>query len=178
MGLQFERRIGSYTRRVREGTTAKLERSWVLRAPVAIALLRSAPVRQFGRFVLVGAGNTLISFVVYLALTEVGAPYAAAAPLAFCVGAANGYLWNLRWTFGARDSRRTRVLYVIIQAAGALVTSLLVVLESRVADPGRIAAYLIAVPPVTVCMFVANRVWTFANGPPSSGQVDLAERPE
>ena len=85
-----------------------------------------------------------------------------AAPLAFAAGALNGYIFNRRWTFGARDSTRARVLYVSVQAVGAVSTSLLVFLFVHAAGTGHVVAYLAAIPPVTLCMFAANRVWTFA----------------
>jgi putative flippase GtrA len=118
--------------------------------------------RQLGRFLVVGVGNTLISFAVYRLLLAFGTPYAIAAPLAFAVGAVNGYVFNRRWTFAARDSVRARALYVAVQGAGALSTSVLVLFFVRVAGTGRVWAYLAAVPPVTLCMFAANRRWTFA----------------
>jgi putative flippase GtrA len=121
----------------------------------------SDPVHQFARFLLVGLGNTVLSFVVYRLLLALGTWYVIAAPLAFAAGAVNGYVLNRRWTFAARDSIRARVLYVAVQAAGAGLTSLLVVLFVRAAGTGRVGAYLAAIPPVTVCMFVANRLWTF-----------------
>ena len=119
--------------------------------------------RQFWRFLLVGAGNTAISFVVYRLLLAIGAPYVLAAALGFSVGALNGYVFNRRWTFRARDSTRARVLYVAVQASGAASTSLVVLFFVRVAGTGKVGAYLAAIPPVTVCMFLANRVWTFAD---------------
>ena len=90
-------------------------------------------------------------------------PYLIAAPAAFAVGAINGYIWNRRWTFAARDTTRARILYVVVQATGAVTTSLLVLLFFQVAGAGKTAAYLAAVPPVTVSMFAANRLWTFAD---------------
>jgi putative flippase GtrA len=126
-------------------------------------VIPAGATRQLGRFLLVGVGNTVISFVVYRGLLELEVPYAAAAPLAFAVGAVNGYVWNRRWTFAARDSLRARVLYVAVQAAGASVTALLVILFTQTAGLDRIEAYLAAVFPVTVCMFTANRLWTFAD---------------
>ena len=119
-------------------------------------------LRQFVRFLVVGLGNTALSFVVYRLLLVIDTPYVLAAGLAFAAGAVNGYVFNRRWTFGARDSTRARVVYVAVQAAGAGATSLLVLLFVRAAQTGKIGAYLAAIPPVTVCMFVANRLWTFA----------------
>ena len=45
---------------------------------------------------------------------------------------------------------------------GAVATSLLVPLFVAV-GVGKVVAYLAAIPPVTVCMFAANRLWTFAD---------------
>jgi putative flippase GtrA len=94
-------------------------------------------------------------------LLALGTPYVLAAPLAFAAGAVNGYVFNRRWTFVARDSTRARVLYVAVQAVGAVSTSLLVLLFVEASGTGKVWAYLAAIPPVTLCMFAANRLWTF-----------------
>ncbi len=138
------------------------------RAPVGAGRLRSRmlrrddPARQLARFLLVGLGNTALSFAVYRLLLALGTPYVLAAPLSFAVGAANGYVFNRRWTFAARDSTRARALYIAVQATGAVSTSLLVLFFVHVAGTGKVWAYLTAIPPVTLCMFIANRLWTFA----------------
>jgi putative flippase GtrA len=118
--------------------------------------------RQFRRFLVVGIGNTVLSFVVYRVLLVLKTPYVPASAIAFGAGAVNGYVFNRRWTFAARASARARLLYVGVQAIGAATTSLLVLFFVHVAHTGKVGAYLAAIPPVTVCMFFANRVWTFA----------------
>jgi putative flippase GtrA len=120
-------------------------------------------VRQLRRFLSVGVANTVLSFAAYRLLLGVGTPYVHAAALAFAVGTVNGYVFNRRWTFGARASTRARLLYVAVQMLGAAATSLLVLLAVRVAGSGKLPAYLEAIPPVTICTFLANRRWTFAD---------------
>jgi putative flippase GtrA len=124
---------------------------------------RREPVRQFRRFLVVGLANTVLSFVAYRLLLAIGTPYVLAAVLAFSVGAVNGYVLNRRWTFGARASTRARLLYLAVQILGAAATGLLVPVFVRVAGTGKIFAYLAAIAPVTVCTFLANRSWTFAD---------------
>lgn len=129
------------------------------------AMVDQPPTRtgtQFVRFLVVGVGNTMLSFIAYRVLLVVGTPYALAALLAFAVGALNGYIFNRRWTFDARDTTRARVLYVGLQAFGAVATSLLTVAFVRGVSVPHNVAYLASVPPVTVGMFVANRLWTFS----------------
>jgi putative flippase GtrA len=58
---------------------------------------------------------------------------------------------------------RARAVYVAVQAAGAVSTTLLVLLFVRVAGVERVVAYLAAIAPVTVSTFAANRLWTFAD---------------
>jgi putative flippase GtrA len=127
------------------------------------ATRRDHLARQLARFLVVGVANTVLSFIAYRLLLALGAWYVLAAPVAFAVGAVNGYILNRRWTFAARDTTRARVLYVSVQIVGAASTSLLVVFFVRVAGTGRVWAYLAAIPPVTLCMFAANRLWTFAD---------------
>ena len=117
--------------------------------------------QQFVRYLVVGVGNTLLSFIAYRLLLAIDTPYAVAALLAFAVGALNGYIFNRRWTFAARDTTRARVLYVGLQVFGAVTTSLLVVVLVRWLSVPHGIAYLAAVPPVTVTLFAANRLWTF-----------------
>ena len=121
-----------------------------------------ATTAQFARFIVVGVFNTLISFVAYRLLLAVGTWYVLAAPIAFAVGALNGYILNRRWTFAAQDIMRARVLYIVVAAAGALTTSLLVLLFADGLATGRVWAYVIAIPPVTLGTFAANRTWTFS----------------
>jgi putative flippase GtrA len=111
--------------------------------------------------VVVGAGNTAISFVAYRLLLAAGTPYALAAVLAYCVGALNGYVFNRRWTFDAHDTNRARIAYIVVQVLGACTTTLLVFLLVHEGGIGKAWAYAVAIPPVTICTFVGNRVWTF-----------------
>ena len=116
---------------------------------------------EFARFVLVGVGNTLVSFVVYDLLLTLAVPYPAAAAAAFAAGAVNGYLFNRGWTFHAGDSVRTRIRYVVVQAAGLGLTTGLLSLFVRAGQIGELGGYAAALPLVTSATFLANRTWVF-----------------
>jgi putative flippase GtrA len=119
------------------------------------------------RFVVVGASNTAISFVTYAALLWVGTVYWLAGAIAFAAGAVNGYVFNRTWTFAAADSLRSRSRYVVVQLGGLLASIGLLWFLVRHAGVGRIPAYALTLPTVTVATFLANRGWAFAAGEPS-----------
>ena len=118
-------------------------------------------LRQLVRFGIVGVGNTALSLTTYALLLELEIPYVAAAAIAFSAGAVNGYVLNRRWTFAARDAWRARVAYVAVQATGLLLNSCVLWLAVHEAGLGRLAGYLVVIPPVTIAMFLANRTWVF-----------------
>jgi putative flippase GtrA len=149
--------------RFRKGTFACFGRRPNYPARLERIIPQFDSLSQFTRFLVVGVANTALSFIAYRLLLAVATPYVVAAFLGFGAGALNGYVFNRRWTFAARDSTRARVLYVAVQATGAISASLLVLLFHSGAGVGKVGAYLAAIPPVTVCTFVANRVWTFAD---------------
>ena len=121
--------------------------------------------RQFGKFLVVGASNTVLSFVVYATIVALGVPYVAAGAAGFAAGAVNGYVLNRRWTFRRVDSTGARVRYLAVQAAGLASTSALLWLLAAPERLGSLGGYVVTVPVVTVAMFVANRNWTFGPAP-------------
>lgn len=106
---------------------------------------------QLVRFGVVGVTNTALTAATYALLRVGGAPALVAAPIGFAAGAANGYVWNGRWTFRARPP-------------GAVHRYLLVQLGALCATDGLLAGgvpYVGVLGCVTVCSFVACRRWAF-----------------
>ncbi|MDP3986391.1 MAG: GtrA family protein [Candidatus Veblenbacteria bacterium] len=69
-------------------------------------------VKQFGRFAVVGLGNALVDFVVYIALTRGLAwwqeHFLLANAVAFLLANINSFIWNRWWTFAARQGSPLR----------------------------------------------------------------------
>jgi putative flippase GtrA len=125
--------------------------------------------RQFVKFGIVGISNTLLTFIVYtLLLKGFGVWYIAASAIGFVVGAANGFLWNRRWTFREHvGDALTPVRWFVVQGCGLLLDLALVYLFVQDVGLEKLLGQACATAIVTVLTFFANRAWTFRVHPRS-----------
>ncbi len=117
--------------------------------------------RQLLRYCLVGCANTAVTLGSYALGLALGAPYLAAGVVAFGLGAVNGYVLNRAWTFRARDTWRARTTYLGVQLAAVAANAALLHTLVGSLDTDRLLAQVLALPPVTIATFVANRLVTF-----------------
>src|SRR5690348_16240301 len=124
---------------------------------------------QLARFGIVGASNTLISFVSYALALSLGVRYLPAGAGAFALGAANGFVLNRSWTFAHRGPRlRAGRRYVVVQLIGLGATLLLLRLVVHGLGVPRLEAQIVALVPVTLLSFALSRLWVFGAGPPDA----------
>jgi putative flippase GtrA len=115
---------------------------------------------QIVRYCAVGVVNTLVSLALDALLLALGAPVLVASVSAFSAGAVTGYALNRRFTFAARGSVRAGGTYGVVALCGlALDTALVHVLDG--VGLGPFAAFVLALPLVTLATFAANRRLTF-----------------
>jgi putative flippase GtrA len=120
-------------------------------------------IGQWVRFAVVGAGNTLLSWVVYAVLVGGGVHYLAASAVAFCVGAANSYVLNRRWTF-ASDGRRVpeALRFAVVQGVGLAINLCLLFLLVHDAGVLHLVAQVLVFPVASAATFLLSRHWAFA----------------
>ena len=129
-----------------------------------IGSLRRSAV-QFVRFGVVGASNTLVSFLSYALALSVGVRYLPAGAGAFALGAANGFVLNRAWTFEHRGPKlRAGWRYVVVQLIGLLADVALLRLAVHGLGLGRLEGQVLAAAPVTLLCFALSRLWVFGAG--------------
>lgn len=109
------------------------------------------------RFGAVGMSNTALTVIAFALLSRAGVAPGPASALAFALGAANGYLLNRSWTFGARGDPATFLRYIAVQALGALLSGGAVALASTDLELRRLAAELVVLPGVTLLTYTLCR---------------------
>ena len=129
--------------------------------------MRTRALVQLVRFGVVGASNTLVSFVSYAAAIGLGVRYLPAGAGAFALGAVNGFVLNRTWTFEHRGPKlRAGWRYVVVQLIGLLATVALLRVAVHGLGVPRLEAQVVALVPVTLLSFALSRLWVFGAGPP------------
>ena len=142
-----------------------------MRVPQALLRLDAPVVRQFVKYGIVGASNTILTFVIYTVAVEAGVQYLLALIIGYLAGSLNSYLLNRRWTFDAgtlartgrsgrasplsrrsRSGRTSRCSYLFVHDLGI----------------HKVVAQAILTVPVLAVTFFVNRAWSFAEPPPSA----------
>ena len=120
---------------------------------------------QAVRYLLVGVSNTLLTLIAYALAIAAGAPPVVASVIAFSVGAANGYRLNRSWTFRSEvRGLRPAARYLVMITLGLGLNAIGVRLAVHGAEVPKIAAELVALPPVTLMTFLLARTWVFRAG--------------
>jgi putative flippase GtrA len=115
------------------------------------------------RYLLVGVTNTTVTLAVYALAVAAGAPPVVASLIAFSAGAVNGYRLNRSWTFRSeRRGPRPLARYLAMITLGLGLNAVGVRLAVHEVDVPKLAAEIVALPPVTAVTFVLARSWVFA----------------
>jgi putative flippase GtrA len=149
----------------------------------APTLLRRTGTRQLVKFCLVGASSTVIdkgTLWVLLNRITPATPWWISATFSFCLAVTNGFVWNRRWTFRARQHGTVRAQYsrfFFANLAGlalnlGLTKVFLIYFTGQLRHIGGnpkavkvLIASLSAVPFVMLWNFAAAKYWTFRPSP-------------
>jgi putative flippase GtrA len=123
----------------------------------------TALVRQFGRFIVIGAAATATHVGVAMALVESGvARFALANIAAFAVALAVSYAGNHGWTFAAVGAHARRLpRFAAVAVLGLALNQLIVFLTVGVAGWDYRVALAVVVLVVPGLSFAVNRRWVF-----------------
>jgi len=133
-------------------------------------------VRQFVKYGLVGASNTIVQFAVYGILVTLGLHYLLALVPGYCAGALNSYVLNRRWTFQAGHVAHTTAgsRFAVVTGAAIAINAILLYVLVHHFGVAKIPAQAILVVPVLAVTFPINRWWSFAH---RGGRVDPPSTP-
>ena len=136
-----------------------------MRLPAALQRFDAPMVRQFVKYGIVGASNTVLTFVIYTILVEgLGVQYVIALLAGYLAGSLNSYLLNRHWTFRAGHLAHASVgpRFAVVQVVAIAANTGLLILFVDDLHVHKVLAQAILTVPVLAVTFFVNRAWSFA----------------
>lgn len=119
---------------------------------------------QFIKFSIVGASNTLISFVLYYILVKLGLHYMISNVLAYSAGVINSYILNSTWVFHANSQQGSKIIkFITVNLGALLLSSSLLYICVDFLGINKIISQVIVTLIVLLVNYAGNKLWTFKN---------------
>lgn len=122
---------------------------------------------QFIKFGFVGISNTVISYVIYLILVQIGINYLWANAIGFIISIVNAYYWNNKYVFKVSDEKKGWRLqsfaktFVSYAGTGLVLNNILLVLWIKVLGIDKVIGPILNLFVSTPINFILNKYWAF-----------------
>ena len=124
-------------------------------------------ILQFVKFGLVGVSNTLISYIIYVALNAIGVNYVVASIIGFTVSVANSFYWNNKYVFKEEGEKKRSIwktfakTYISYAGTGLILSNILLVLFVEVCHIHKLIAPLLCYVITIPMNFLINKFWAY-----------------
>lgn len=115
------------------------------------------------RFSIVGVGNTLINWSIFLILNAFGVYYILSNIIAYIIATINSYIWNSLWVFKYRQGLdiNTSVKFFILNLVGLTVNTTIMYILVDILNFNKFIALVIASIFVVIMNYTINKLWVF-----------------
>lgn len=119
-------------------------------------------IKQFIRFCIVGAINTLISFIVYSGLVYLGINYLISNILGYVTGLLNSFLLSKSFVFKIkRTSINTTLKFIMVYGFTLAMNTIFLFLLVNKFLLNKYIAQVFVIGLGTMINFIGNKLWTF-----------------
>ena len=119
-------------------------------------------MKKISKFFIVGASNTLLGYVFYVAMVKLGVDYKLALLIGYVFGVFVGYFLNRYWTFSNNNNYRLSFMkYVVLYVGVFILNSLFLILsvDLLLLDPIYSQFFIIGI--MSLVSFIVQNTWVF-----------------
>ena len=115
------------------------------------------------RFSIVGVGNTLVNWSIFIILNAFGVYYILSNIIAYIIATINSYIWNSLWVFKYRQGLdiNTSVKFFILNLVGLTVNTTIMYILVDILNFNKFIALVIASIFVVIMNYTINKLWVF-----------------
>lgn len=115
------------------------------------------------RFSIVGVGNTLVNWSIFIILNVFGVYYIISNIIAYTIATVNSYIWNSLWVFkyGQGLNINTSVKFFILNLVGLTVNTTIMYILVDILNFNKFIALVLASVVVVIMNYTINKLWVF-----------------
>lgn len=115
------------------------------------------------KFGIVGVSNTLVNWIIFFILNNIGVYYITANVIAYLIATANSYFWNSKWVFKFKKEENLKVplRFILLNLIGLVLNSTILYLLVDLLHFSRMISLIIATGIVMIVNYFINKVWVF-----------------
>ena len=115
------------------------------------------------RFSIVGVGNTLVNWSIFIILNAFGVYYIISNIIAYTIATINSYIWNSLWVFkyGQGLDINTSVKFFILNLVGLTANTTIMYILVDILNFNKFIALVIASVFVLIMNYTINKLWVF-----------------
>jgi putative flippase GtrA len=115
------------------------------------------------KFLIVGISNTLLAYLLFIALVKLGINYKIALFFQYLFGILFGYLFNRYWTFAYNKQNRSFIKYLLLYIGIFLLNSILLIYSVDFLLLGAIFSQFIIIGFMSILSFLIQKNWVFTS---------------
>ena len=126
-------------------------------------LIKNNDLIKLIRFSIVGVGNTLVNWSIFIILNVFGVYYIISNIIAYTIATVNSYIWNSLWVFkyGQGLNINTSVKFFILNLVGLTVNTTIMYILVDILNFNKFIALVIASVLVVIMNYTINKLWVF-----------------
>ena len=126
-------------------------------------LIKNNDLIKLIRFSIVGVGNTLVNWSIFIILNVFGVYYIISNIIAYIIATVNSYIWNSSWVFkyGQGLNINTSVKFFLLNLVGLTVNTTIMYILVDILNFNKFMALVLASVFVVIMNYTINKLWVF-----------------
>ena len=126
-------------------------------------LIKNNDLIKLIRFSIVGVGNTLVNWSIFIILNVFGVYYIISNIIAYIIATINSYIWNSLWVFkyGQGLNINTSLKFFILNLVGLTVNTTIMYILVDILNFNKFIALVLASVFVVIMNYTINKLWVF-----------------
>lgn len=123
----------------------------------------SGDLFRFIKFALVGILNTLINWILFFILNNMGVYYLIANVISYSISTLNSYVWNSKWVFKYKgdNKKETTLKFILLNIFGLILNTLILFVLVDKLGFNKMIGLIITTAIVMIINYLINKLWVF-----------------